>query len=352
MSTATNDDISLFAKSAGVDPRITEVLPSFDAPFYQAGLAGYSDSAMRIVARDHGCPFCVTEALLDTTLINGGKGRKREDPELLVEESNTKDHPIAGQIIGAKPKEMAAGAKILVGLGYDTIDVNLACPPKRVRRRNRGGYFLSSPSSAIEILSAVREVVPPNIPTSLKLRRGFDNSEQSVRDFYTIFDGAVDCGYLWATVHARTVEQRYKGPSEWVFLKNLVKSRPEAIIFGSGDIFSVQDIFKMMLQTGVRGVSVARGCIGNPWIFKQARSLMRGEEPKHPTIKEQRSVLLRHFELCTSLHGEKTASRLMRKFGLSFSQHHPRAAEIRKEFIQIKSASEWNNILDRYYCVL
>ncbi|MEE2908703.1 MAG: hypothetical protein VX527_12840, partial [Planctomycetota bacterium] len=81
--------LSEVARCLKVDDRIPGLVPGFDAPFFQAGLAGYSDGAMRLVARDHGCPFCVTEALLDVTLINGGKGRTREDPDLLQESCGT-----------------------------------------------------------------------------------------------------------------------------------------------------------------------------------------------------------------------------------------------------------------------
>ena len=355
MSAQVHEDIVEFAQTVSVDARIAEKIPKFDAPFFQAGLAGYSDAAMRIVARHHGCPFCVTEALLDRILISGGKGRRREDPEVLACEQdeytcNLHDHPIAGQVIGAEPEEMAEGASILVSMGYDVIDINLACPPKRVRKRKRGGYFLKDPQIGVEILDAVREVVPSTIPTTLKLRRGFDDSEESVKNFYTIFDAAVDLGFLWTTVHGRSVEQRYVGPSRWSFLTNLVKERPDALVLGSGDIWTAEDIFKMMQQTGVKGVSVARGCIGNPWIFNQARSMMAGEEQKPPTVEEQKHALLLHFELCTDLHGEQKASRLMRKFGISFSQFHPDAEVVRKEFIKIHSAIEWQGVLDTHYC--
>ena len=105
----------------------------------------------------------------------------------------------------------------------------------------------------------------------------------------------------------------------------------------------------MMEQTGVHGVSVARGCIGNPWIFQQARALMGGNDPAMPTLKQQRSALLEHFTLSTTLHGEKAASRMMRKFGIKFSQHHENAAEVRMRFIQVKSMDEWNAVLDEYY---
>ena len=100
------------AKLVRVDPRVQALLPRFDAPFFQAGLAGYSDGAMRLIARRHGCPFCVTEALLDRTLLNGGKGKIREDPDLIATEcgmgevadniaATVDDHPLAGQIMGS-----------------------------------------------------------------------------------------------------------------------------------------------------------------------------------------------------------------------------------------------------------
>ena len=74
------------ARNYQLDPRIPATIPGFDAPFFQAGLAGYSDGAMRLIARQHGAPFCITEALLDRTLINGGKGRRKEDPDLIASE--------------------------------------------------------------------------------------------------------------------------------------------------------------------------------------------------------------------------------------------------------------------------
>ncbi|HIN09155.1 MAG TPA: tRNA-dihydrouridine synthase family protein [Phycisphaerales bacterium] len=357
---SSHEDITAFARGVVVDQRITKAVQGFDVPFFQAGLAGYSDGAMRLIARRHGCPFCVTEALLDVTLINGGKGRIREDPDFLAAEcgcgdleenkvANLDDHPIAGQVMGTTPDEMAQGAAILVGMGYDVIDVNLACPVKKIRKRKRGGHFLTSAEEACDVLAAVRKVVPPNIPTTVKLRRGWDDSDESTRNFFTIFDAAYTLGYSWVTVHARSVEQKYLGSARWLFLKDLVAARPDALVFGSGDIWCAADIFRMMEQTGVHGVSVARGCIGNPWIFQQARELMAGKEPKPPTTKQQRSALLEHFALSTSLHGEKTASRMMRKFGIKFSQHHDNSEEVRIRFIQVKSMDEWNAVLDEYY---
>src|SRR5205823_8846195 len=100
----------------GVDPRVRAVVPGFDAPFFQAGLAGYSDAAMRIIARRHGCPFCVTEALLDRLLLAGGRGFAKADLGELEDNvpGGTEDHPLAGQIMGSDPREMGAAALKMV----------------------------------------------------------------------------------------------------------------------------------------------------------------------------------------------------------------------------------------------
>ncbi|MHC4833816.1 MAG: tRNA dihydrouridine synthase, partial [Planctomycetota bacterium] len=275
-------DIALDHGRRGVDPRIERLVPGFDAPFFQAGLAGYSDGPMR--------PFCVTEALLDRTLVNGGKGRRKEDPDLLACECGTgdldenraaglEDHPIAGQVMGTTPHEMAQGAAILAAMGYEVIDVNMACPVKKIKKAHRGGHFLTVPEEATRVLEAVREAVPESIPCTVKLRRSFDDTPEMARNFDRIADAAFDLGYAWATVHGRTVVQRYLGPSRWEILADIVRRRPDRLIFGSGDVWTAEDVFLMLEHTGVAAVSVARGCIGNPWIFRQARELMAGRPP-------------------------------------------------------------------------
>ncbi|MFK7958886.1 MAG: tRNA dihydrouridine synthase [Phycisphaerales bacterium] len=357
----TERSIAEIAATLTLDPRIPALVPGFDAPFYQAGLAGYSDAPMRLVARRHGCPLCVTEALLDRTLVAGGKGRTKEDPDLLAEECGTgdpdenraaglDDHPIAGQIMGTHPAEMAAGTEILVGFGYEMIDVNLACPVKKIRRRNRGGHFLAHPDDAIAVLAAVRAATPEHIPTTVKLRRAWDDTPEMAANFERVFAAAYDLGYAWATVHCRTVEQRYKGPGRWPFLAELRERHPDKLIFGSGDIWVADDIFRMIELTGMSGVSVARGAIGNPWIFRQARQMMAGETPMVPSLAEQRAALLEHFDLAVTLHGERRASRMMRKFGIKFSQHHPDANTVRVAFIGCATVEDWHAVMTAHYC--
>ena len=319
-----------------------------DAPFFQAGLAGYSDTAMRLVARRHGCPYCVTEALLDQFLIQGGKGLKSA-------ELHEDDHPIAGQLMGSHPDDIAAGAKVLLGMDYDVIDVNLACPVKKIKKKSRGGHLMSVPDEAIAILGAVKQAVGDDAPCTVKLRRGSDDSPEALANFHKIFEAVIDLGYAGAVVHGRSVQQKYIGPSNWSFLKSLTETYGGTegfTIGGSGDIWQASDIFRMIEETGVDFVSVARGCIGNPWVFTQARALLVGDEATAqlpPTIYQQRDVLLDHFKLSVATHGEHLAARLMRKFGIRFSRHHPDGEQVRKAFISVVGLPGWKAVLDQYY---
>ncbi|MEM9021979.1 MAG: tRNA-dihydrouridine synthase, partial [Planctomycetota bacterium] len=127
---------------------------------------------------------------------------------------------------------------------------------------------------------------------------------------------------------------------------------PHFTLGGSGDIWQAPDIFRMLEQTGVHWVSVARGCIGNPWIFEQARALMRGDPAAartSPTIHQQRDVLLEHFQISVELHGEHQAGRMMRKFGIKFSRHHPRGMDVKSQFIKTRDLADWQAVLDTFY---
>jgi len=356
------------------------------APFFQAGLAGYSDAAMRLIARRHGAPYCITEAMLDMFLINGGKGLKQA-------ELDDEDHPIAGQLMGSHPADIAAGAKVLLSLGYDVIDINLACPVKKIKKKCRGGHLLSVPDEAIDIIKAVRDAVGEAAPLTIKLRRAYDETPDAEANFHTILQAVIEHGFAAATVHGRTVQQKYDGPSMWPKLAAIVRQyhpehatrqaaphdtglppgagggacdvahEPPAeargsaamdakspfMIFGSGDIFSPQAIFEMIEQTGVRAVSVARGCIGDPWVFRAAHRIMRGQPVTEPTIDEQRDVLAEHFALSVKLHGEQQAGRMMRKFGIKFSRHHPQAEAVKDAFIKVKSLAGWRAVLEEFY---
>ncbi len=317
------------------------------SPFCQAGLAGYSDRAMRLVARRRGCAYAVTEALLDTIMINGGMGLKKSI------DINDEDHPIAGQIIGSEPEGMARAAKILRDNQYDVIDLNYACPVKKIKNKARGGHMLRDVERGIGIMRAVRDAIDVDTPLTLSLRRAFDDSAESQDALRLILDEAWRLGFAAARVHGRTVEQKYLGRADWGRLKQLKKDYPNQTIVGSGDVFTAEDAVRMKKETGVDIVWIARGAIGNPWIFRDAARLLGDECAKidPPTIQEQHDALAEHFDIAMQIHGEQTAGRRMRKMGIKYARFHPKSADVKKDFIDVVSMTDWKRVLDRWYNV-
>ena len=315
-------------------------------PIVQAALSGYSDWPMRVIARRLGAPYTVCEVMLDEFLVNL-KERKRTSHFLHISDE---EHPVGGQLMGAEPAQFAAGALKLVEAGFDVIDINFGCPVKKVLGRCRGGFHLGQPETAIEIIRRTRDAVPAGIPLTLKMRRGIDDTDQSRDHFFEILDSAFQIGIDAVTVHGRTVKQRYVGPSRWEFLKELKRHVGDKIVLGSGDLFTAQDCLNMLAETGVDGVTVARGAIGNPWIFGQCRALAQGLAlPDPPSLFEQREVIREHFRLAEEIYTPKRAGPIMRKFGIKYSILHPQHKEVRSEFVKVKDRSEWESVLERWY---
>lgn len=326
-------------------PRIGHI--QLSQPICQAGLAGYSDRAMRLVARRRGCPYAVTEALLDTILVNGGAGLRKSI------DINDEDHPIAGQIIGSDADTMAAAARILHERGYDVIDLNFACPVKKIRNKARGGHMLLDTDRAISIVKAVRDALPAEAVTTVSLRRGFDDSNESLERFHAVMEAIWASDYSAVRVHARTVEQKYLGQSRWDFLRQVKRWWPDRTILGSGDVFTAQDVVRMLEETGVDIAWIARGAIGNPWIFQHAAQLLAlGPSPlAPPTIHEQRDALTEHFSIAMQIHGEQLAGRRMRKMGIKYSRFHPDSEAVKMQFISVHSLRDWTAVLEKHYAI-
>src|SRR4029077_7899974 len=142
---------------------------------------------------------------------------------------------------------------------------------KKVLGRCRGGFLLTDPQNALEIVKSVVDAVDGRRPVTVKMRRGFDDSRESERNFFSILDGAFALGVAAITVHGRTVKQRYIGPSNWNFLSKVKRHVGARTILGSGDLFTADAVIQMMDETGVDGVTVARGAIGNPFIFRECK---------------------------------------------------------------------------------
>jgi len=313
-----------------------------DMPFFQASLSGYSDYNMRMFARRFGCPFTMADMMLAKSAANPRVLRKaifRPGPD---------EHPIGAQILGREPVTMAKAARDLVAVGYDVIDLNFACPAPKVVRRGDGGALLNDPDTVIDILNAVRDAVA--IPVLIKLRIGVNHKPESLDNFWRIVDRSVEHGADALVIHGRTVCDRYLGKADWDVLTEVKNRLPKATIIGSGDIFNPVTTVDLMKRTGLDGFLVARGAIGNPWIFRDLRCVWENRPlPAAPNLDEQRLIILEHFERILKEHPKKKAVGIFRKYAVGYVTLHPERKQVLKSFMNAKTCTEVEDVINTRY---
>lgn len=313
-----------------------------DFPVALGALAGYTDLPYRLVCRSLGAPYCVTEAMLDRQVLLEGKLRKR------LVRLDPADHPVAGQIMGVEPETMAEAARALDRLGFDVVDLNFACPVRKVVSHKRGGALMNDPDRALATVRAVVAAVPAR-PVTLKLRRAFRDDARAREVFWRIARGAFEAGAAAIAVHARTVEQKYTGRADWAFLAEVKREFPDRTVLGSGDVMRPPDALRMLAETGVDGVLAARGAIGNPWFFEQARDLAAGRTPRAPGLEEQRDVIYRHYRLACDAYDPRRGLKTLRHFSLQYAKMHPRRTDLRNALVAVRTEAEWRAAIDAFY---
>ncbi len=313
-------------------------------PFVQAALSGYSDLPMRRVARHCGAVYCVNEVVIDRSVLHDGAWQRQL---LSVPED---DHPVGAQIMGADPAAFGPAARRLADAGYDVIDINFGCPVKKVLKRCRGGFLLGDPETALAMVHRVLDAVGGDKPVTVKMRRGIDESAESERCFFAILEGAFEAGVDAITVHGRTVHQRYSGPSNWAFLRKVKAHVGPRTILGSGDLMTAADCLAMMRETGVDGVTIARGALGNPWVFRECLALHAGEpRPPAPSVAEQGEILRRHLAEGVAYYGPDEAGRVLARTGIRYARRHPQAKRVRAAFSAVKSTADFEAVLRAWY---
>ena len=311
-------------------------------PIWQAALSGYSDYAMRALAREYGADMTFSGVILDKSASHPKAIRKKRF------RPGEDEHPIGGQLLGNDPKLMAAGARALEEIGYDVVDLNFACPVPKVLRRERGGYLLNCPERVAEIFKRVREAV--RCAVFMKLRSGYTLGQESRDNFLRICEQAVRDGVDGLIVHGRTVEQRYRGKADREVLRELKRRFPQTLILGSGDLFTAEDIVQCLRQTGVDGVVVARGAIGNPWIFAEARALLENQtKPPEPPLQEQGRVMLRHFTMVQAQYEKRKAVAYFRKFSVNYCRRHPERKTVQRYLMEARTCAEVTSAIAHWY---
>jgi len=306
-----------------------------EAPFIQAPLSGYSDYAMRRLGLDFGVPLTFSGVML---------AKSAAHPKLLTKPAfkpYDDEHPVGAQILGDDPATMAKAAKALEGAGYDLIDLNFACPAPKVLRRQRGGYLLKETETVMEIYSRVRDAV--TCPVTMKLRTGFDSSRESYDNFHQIVAEACRQKVDALTIHGRSVVQKFAGAVDWDLIAEIKHRFEGTTIIGSGDLFEAQTTIQRLKETKIDGVLIARGAIGNPWIYQSLNAVWAGKPaPNNPSLAEQAQVMRKHFEMICRLYDPIKAVRYFRKFLVRYCKFHPKRKHAQKALL---AADDEENLL-------
>lgn len=273
-----------------------------DNPFVLAPLAGITDVPMRRLAKEQGAAMVFSEMISAKGLWYNDKNTER----LLL--TNPGEQPLMYQLFGSEPDIMAAAAKQLRGRANAGIDINMGCPVPKVVKNGEGSALLKTPDLIYDIVKAVVDAAEK--PVTGKIRIGWDEDTVNAVEVAKAIEAA---GAAAVSVHGRTRMQYYTGTADWEMIRQ-VKHAVSIPVFGNGDVFTGEDALRLMDETGCDGVMIARGALGNPWIFRDAIALWKGEEkPPAPSTSEKVQMMLRHLDDLAEIKGDRVAVKEMRK---------------------------------------
>lgn len=270
-----------------------------------APLAGVTDWPFRVLCFEQGCDCAYTEMVSAMGYLCAPKDlpaaaclleRDPREPRLIL------------QLFGKEPDVMARAARELSAGGrYEGIDINMGCPAPKIANAGEGSGLMRTPELAEQIMKAV--VKASNLPVSVKVRLGWDENSINVLDLARM---AEDAGVQELTVHGRTRQQQYSGTADWEMIAR-VKQAVSIPVLGNGDIFTAEDGLRRLQESGVDGLMIGRGAMGNPWLFSQLRALIDGGEAHTPTVQERIDMALRHYDMLLGWKPRRIAVNEMRK---------------------------------------
>lgn len=305
-------------------------------PVMLAPMAGVTDLPYRLLCKEQGCGYMVTEMVSAKAVLYNNK-----NTDLLMI-TKPEEAPVSLQLFGSEPEIMGEIAVRLEDRGFAGFDINMGCPVPKVVNNNEGSALMKNPVLAAQIVEAMAKRV--KIPVTVKFRKGFNEENINAVEFAHVME---ESGAAAITVHGRTREQFYSGKADWDIIRQVVE-RVSIPVFGNGDIFSGEDALRMLKETGCAGVAVGRGAKGNPWIFREINAALAGDEiPAPPTVAERKAMIKRHAKLMVEYKPEFMVVREMRKHVSWYTTGLHNCAALRDEVNHTESLSELFELLDK-----
>lgn len=304
------------------------------SPVVMAPMAGVTDLPYRTILREMGVGLTTTEMISAKAILYHNKNTE----ELM--RTGDGEHPVAVQLFGSEPDIMAEIAAKIENR-FDLIDVNMGCPVAKIVNNHEGSDLMNHPDLAYDILHAM--VQRCHKPITVKFRKGFQKNDDTAVEFARMAEQA---GVSALTIHGRTRAQLYSGKADWDVIRR-VKEAVRIPVFGNGDIFTPEDVKRMIEETGCDGAAIARGAQGNPWLIQRTvHYLETGELLPEPTVEDVIRMIHHHVELMLLYKGEFTTIREMRKHIAWYTEGYPDSAKLRGRINTANSIEELYALVD------
>lgn len=294
-----------------------------------APMAGVSDYPFRMLNRKFGCELAFVEMINSRSVSY----KSRHTQRMLF--SGKDDRPLGIQLLGCEDKFVFRAIEVVNTYRFDLLDFNAACPVKKVVRRGEGAGLLKEPRKLIRMLKIL--VKEAKVPVTVKIRSGWDKDSINAGEIALLCQ---DAGVSGLFIHGRTRTQGYSGTVDYRTIA-AVKKALDIPLIASGDILSPQLARKMFEETGCDALAVARGCLGNPWIFPEIREFLKsGAAPPRPTRQEIVKTMLEHLDMCADFYGERNGVVIFRKFFSWYSRGMRKVRPLRELSSRIKTKKE------------